>query len=97
MLYTLHSIGYNLSKKLSLFNRSVLNPTKTLQLTHICFPEIIAACLEFLIFPAMFLLHLPLGQQEFTTSNSVTPNALILVIHQAQQSYWKVAVVLPVA
>lgn len=51
----------------------------------------------FLIFPAMFPLHLPLGQQEFTTSSSVTPSVPPFVIHQARQSYWNVAVVLPVA
>lgn len=75
--------------------KGLFEANKTLQLTLIFFPEVTAACLEFLIFPAMFPLHLPLGQKKFTTSSRVT--LLPFVIHQARRSYWNVAAMLPVA
>lgn len=65
VLYTLLSTRDNLSRKPSLSNASDLKSHKNTRLTLICFPEVKAARLEFLIFPATFPLHLPLGRQEF--------------------------------
>lgn len=85
--YTLLSIRNILFKKLSLFTPSAHNylfPRSQSRLSRISY------------FPCN-VVHLPLGQQEFTTSSNFTPNVSTFVIHQARQSYWNIAVVLPMA